>query len=243
MKLFVCIFDDARLVPHFLRHYARFGITEFHIAAPPHLAHYIAEKSKGFAVRQYNSFDVAESFTGGVAAVTEMRMLAQAPDEWAVIADLDEFVEFGAPVQAIAERLEKARHNIARGIMYDRLAADGQPTAFDDASDLPRLYPVRARLTKEIMGGVDRKGVIVKGHLKSRGAHHSFHGEKTDKSMLEISHYKWNDRSLERVRAAYEALSANGIGWANQYKKILDHYEAHGRIAWETVGGELLESA
>ena len=38
MKLFVCIFSDARLLPHFLSHYTRFGVSEFHIAAPPQLA-------------------------------------------------------------------------------------------------------------------------------------------------------------------------------------------------------------
>ena len=38
MKLFVCIFSDARLLPHFLSHYTRFGVSEFHIAAPPRLA-------------------------------------------------------------------------------------------------------------------------------------------------------------------------------------------------------------
>jgi hypothetical protein len=28
MKLFVCIFSDARLLPHFLSHYTRFGVIE-----------------------------------------------------------------------------------------------------------------------------------------------------------------------------------------------------------------------
>ena len=239
MKLFVCIFDDPRLLPHFLRHYARFGITEFHIATPPDLARDVAQASDGFAVTQYQQFDVADSYTGGVSAVTGMRNLAQGPDEWVVIVDLDEFVEFGEPVEAIVAELELEGANVARGILWDRFPIDGRPKAFDDSSDLPSLYPVRARLTKNLMGGEDRKGVLVRGHLISRGAHHVFHDQRPSRRMFEISHYKWNDRSLDRVRLAYRMNEAAATGWAHEYKRVLDHYEEHGRFAWETFGGEV----
>jgi hypothetical protein len=33
--------------------------------------------------------------------------------------------------------------------------------------------------------------------------------------------------------------SAARTGWENEYKKVLDHYEMHGRFAWETFGGEV----
>ena len=106
MKLFVCIFDDARLLPHLLRHYVQFGVTEFHVAAPPHLADYVSLASLGYKVIQYNDFDVADSFTGGVDAVTRMRELSQGPEEWIVIVDLDEFVEFPKPLVDIVRKIE-----------------------------------------------------------------------------------------------------------------------------------------
>ena len=241
MKLYVAIFDDARLLPHFLKHYARFGITEFHIAVPLVLSGYVAEKSAGYHVHQYNDYDVAETVTGGVDAVTAMRNATQNVDEWVVIVDLDEFVEFCEPAPLLAQKLDAAGLNIAKGIMYDRLSGDGQPTGFTDESSLPEVYPVRARLTKQLMGGFDMKGVLLKGHLKSRGAHHKFHDEKASKAILEISHYKWTDRCLARVRQAYDLASAKGINWATQYKNVLDHYDANGRLAWETFGGEIRE--
>jgi hypothetical protein len=240
MKLYVCIFDDARLLPHFLKHYARFGISEFHIAAPATLAATIGETSRGYSVFQYTDDHAADTVTGSVVGVTAMRAATQGADEWVVIVDLDEFVEFGEPVQQLAERAAAAGRNVVRGIMYDRLAANGQPEGFDASSHLPDVYPVRSRLTKELMGGFDIKGVLVKGHLKSRGAHHKFHDEKPLRDhVLEISHYKWTDRCLQRVRQAYDMASARGIEWAAQYKNVLDHYEAHGRLCWETFGGEI----
>ncbi len=113
MKLFVCVFDDARLLPHFLEHYDRFGVTEFHIAAPPHLANTIADVSRNYRAIQYNDFNVAGSFTGGVEAVTKMRELAQGPEEWVVIVDLDEFVEFPEPVDRPRPRGSRPRAQIS----------------------------------------------------------------------------------------------------------------------------------
>ena len=242
MRLFVSIFDDAGLLPHFLRHYVRFGITEFRVAAPPHLSDYVRSAGVGHNVIQYNDFDVAETVTGGVSAVAVMRERVQQGDEWIVIVDLDEFVEFGQPVQRIVKDIEREGANIARGILYDRFTVDGRPTPFDDDSDLPSLYPVRARFVKNVMGGEDRKGVLVKGHLESRGAHHAFHDEVRYSTMFEISHYKWNDPSLRRIIQAYQMSHAAGRSWSVQYRRILDHYARHGRFAWETFGGEVVGS-
>ena len=93
LKLFVCVVDDVRLLPHFLRHYEPLGVTEFHIAAPRNLADSIADASRNYKVIQHHDFDAAASFTGGADAVTAMRELAQSDEEWVVIVDLDEFVE------------------------------------------------------------------------------------------------------------------------------------------------------
>jgi hypothetical protein len=240
LKLFVCVFDDARLLPHLLRHYVQFGVTEFHVAAPPRLADYVSRTSRGYKVVQYNDFDVADSFTGGVEAVTRMRERSQEPEEWIVIVDLDEFVEFPESVGDIVAKIEAEGGNIARGVMYDRFAIDGKLKPFDDDSDLSSLFPVKARFVRLVMGGEDTKGVLVKGHLKSRGAHHMFHGERPYSEVFEISHYKWNDRAINRVQLAYDMCSASATGWEDEYKRILDHYNLHGRFAWESFGGQIV---
>jgi hypothetical protein len=242
LKLFVCVFDDARVLPHFLGHYDRFGVTEFHIAAPPHLANYVAGVSRNYRAIQYNDFNVAGSFTGGVEAVTKMRELAQGPEEWVVIVDLDEFVEFPERVIDLVRKVEAEDANIARGVMYDRFAIDGRLKAFDDNSDLSALFPVRARFRALVMGGNEFKGLLVKGHLRSRAAHHEFYDERPYSELLEISHYKWNDRSVDRTRLARDMCAAANSPWDfdAEFKRVLDHYDQHGRFAWETFGGEIV---
>lgn len=245
MKLFVCVFDDARLLAHFFRHYVRFGVTEFHLAVPSDLAKYVATVSRNYRVIQYNDLNVEGSFTGGVEAVTKMRELAQGPEEWVVIVDLDEFVEFPEPVIRLIRKIEAEGGNIARGIMYDRFAVDGHLKTFDDNSELSAVFPVRARFRSLVMRGNEFKGVLVKGHLRSRAAHHEFYDERAYSQMLEISHYKWNDRAIDRTRLGYEMCAAARSPWDfdGEFKRVLDHYEQHGRFAWETFGGEIVGGA
>ena len=242
MKLFVCVFDDSRLLPHFLRHYDRFGVFEYHVAAPPQLAASVANITRNYRAIQYNDFNVAGSFTGGVEAVTKMRELAQGPEEWVVIVDLDEFVEFQEPVTDLAEKAEVEGGNIVRGVMYDRFAIDGHLKAFDDSSNLSALFPVRARFRSAVMRGNEFKGVVVKGRLKSEHAHHQFYDERPYSKLLDISHYKWNDRAIDRTRLAHEMCAAAGSPWDfdGEFTRVLNHYDQHGRFAWETFGGEIV---
>jgi hypothetical protein len=245
LKLFVCVFDDSRLLPHFLRHYVRFGVTEFHIAAPPNLAGYVGSTTRALRAIQHNDFNVAGSFTGGVEAVTKMRELAQGPEEWAVIVDLDEFVEFPEPVTDLVGKVEAEGGNIVRGIMYDRFAIDGHLKSFDDSSNLSALFPVRARFRSAVMRGNEFKGLLVRGHLKSQYAHHQFYHERPYSKLLDISHYKWNDRAIDRTRLAHEMCAAVGSPWDfdGEFQRVLNHYDQHGRFAWETFGGEIVGPA
>jgi hypothetical protein len=122
--------------------------------------------------------------------------------------------------------------------MYDRFSADGKPRSFEASSDLSALFPVKARFIKA-MGGADHKGVLVKGLIQPAGNFHNWRGQVIHSEILEIAHYKWTDRIVDRIRADYQVTSRAGIPCAIEYKRVLDHYEQHGRFAWEEFGGEL----
>jgi hypothetical protein len=129
---------------------------------------------------------------------------------------------------------------IVRATMFDRFSIDGKLIDFKPDSDLSQLYPVKARFIANVLDGADYKGVLVKGHLRGRVAHHEFIDEVVHPEFLEISHYKWSSATaLDRVKLAYQTLTERGAHWADEYRIILEHYERYGRCAWETFGGEL----
>jgi hypothetical protein len=241
MKLFVTIYDDARLLTHLLRHYRPAGIDRFYIAAPPEFVPEVKRCSPQYDITLAEGLDVAESMGGGTAAVSEMRRRFQCPDEWVVIVDLDEFVEFKPGIPEILQAAENEGANVVRGIMYDRFSSDGTLPAIAPDSNLPELFPVKSRFTRDVMDGADWKGVLVKGRVTPlpRAGHHHFDGEKVCSLELEIAHYKWNDRAMERVRTAYAALLRAGVDWAEEYKRVIDYYDENGRFRWQDFGGVL----
>lgn len=237
-KLFTSVYNDARLLGHFLKHYSREGITEFFIATHPDFGAAIGHFRSAYNITVVETAEVADHFIGGATAVTEMRRRFQDADEWAVIVDLDEFVEFGGELAAVIQQAEREGANVVRAIMWDRFARDGKIVGFEPDSDLRQVFPIRARFINNVMRGADYKGVLVKGRLGNNAAHHTFLGEVVCSRQLDLSHYKWFDGAIERVKAAHRMLTEADKPWAIEYQRALEHYAQNGRLAWEQFGGE-----
>jgi hypothetical protein len=241
MKLFVTIYNDARLLGHFLRHYHAAGVTRFYIATAPEFRTEVASFADRHDIVLTDRLIVEDTILAENNAVTRLRALHQAPDEWVVITDLDEFIEFDEAIDSLAARAGEAGANVVRGIMLDRFSADGQLPEIAPDADLPTLLPVKSRFIREVMGGSDHKGVLVRGPLRpAAGAgHHRFEDEIVFAEVLPISHYKWIAGALERLRKTHGLILQAGIPWAIEHRRVFEHYALHGRFAWEQFGGQL----
>lgn len=233
MKAFVAVHDDAALLGHFLKHYKSQGVGRFYIAVSRALARETVRLCRGFDVFVTDKLDVRESVVGGTVAVTALRLRYQQPDEWAVIADLDEFQEHPGGVRKTARAAQKEGANVVRGMMIDRVAADGGFPAIEARSDLWSLFPARCLLTKKLQGGVDFKCALVRGHLLPVMAHHHVSGEKIASNTVEIHHFKWNSTAVPRMKAAIGQIKDVGLSWHVEYERVLAHLKTHGRIRWQ----------
>ena len=146
-------------------------------------------------------------------------------------------MEFLFTIEQVIACTERESANVVDAIMGDRFSLDGRVRGFQPDDDLPRIYPIRARFTRDVMCGCDIKGVLVKGLLASNVAHHTFRGEICSK-VLNISHYKWTEGSIDTMRTAYRMAVAAGLPWVEEYARILKHYHLHGQFAWQEFGGE-----
>src|SRR6266404_3464567 len=128
MKLFTAVYDDIRLLTHFLKHYAAAGIGEFYVLSAPVFVREVRAFAEDYELTAVE-VELANSFRHGNIAVNEMRDVRRAhqqDDEWAVVVDLDEFVELRDTLHDTVVAAEAERANVIRGIMYDRFAADGR---------------------------------------------------------------------------------------------------------------------
>lgn len=243
MKLFVTVYNDATLLPYFLDHYSHIGIDEFYIAAGPEWQSEIRRFERQYDIVLCGDAPALDDHFYSRTAVADMRHRHQAIGEWVAIVDLDEFIEV-PDLGLCAAAAEGDGANVVRGIMHDRFSADGGLPKLEPDADLAAVFPVKSRFIRNVMRGCDHKGVLVRGHLQSPPAagHHRFDGELLAKQILEISHFKWLEGAVERLRASYRIVAERGIAWAAEYKRALDHYDAHGRFAWEEFGGRFADA-
>lgn len=235
LKLFVTIYNDARLLPHFLQHYTAIGVARFFMTVPAELRRSVETAIENYPVDLFTDFDLSRSVFD-MTAVTEMRLRHQGATEWVAIVDLDEFVECPDLLSVVAAA-DAAGVNVVRGIMHDRFSADGL-LADVSVATLSETFPVKSRFIRDVMRGCDHKGVLVKGHLLPAALHHRFEGERVFADVLEISHYKWISGAVERLRNSHRLVAEAGIAWGSEYQRALEHFDAHGRFAWETFDGK-----
>jgi Glycosyl transferase family 2 len=242
VKVFTSIFDETKLLPHFLRHYDQCGASHFYIAAPRERQQDIERLASGYRVTVCCA-DVSDSYILGQAtdAVHRIRESYQGEHEWALIADLDEFVVFDRSLAEIIASAEAEGANVVRGTLYDRFSASGETIDVAPDVDLGKQFPVRAKFTKDVLLGCDVKAVLVKGRLQGtpETGQHFLLAEKVASRTLEVDHYKWTGGVLDRLRDRCQALEALGIAWRVEHQRAIEHYEAHARFAWEHFGGEL----
>jgi hypothetical protein len=240
MKLFTAVHDDTMLLEAFLGHYAAAGIDEFHIAVPSALAPTIAPLVEKYDVNLHTASAVVDVNYGSANVIGELRGRHQGDDEWVVIVDLDEFVDFTDDIADILASAEAEGANVVRGTMFDRFSVSGKIVGSEAGSDPAKAYPIKARFARNVMLGYDQKGVLVRGRLTGvPGAdHHWFVGERIASANLEIAHYKWTPGSVDRLKDRCPQLRRAGTDWVSVYERAIDHYESHGRFAWEQFGGQ-----
>ena len=233
VKLFTSVSDDLDLFPHFLRHYAQAGVTDFFVVAPSEVVDVMTPLASDYAMTIVPADPAgAARHVGSTEQVSNLRRRHQQNDEWVVIAEADEFVDFPESITDIAAAAEAEGANVVRGTMYDRFTLDGHLSEVEPASDLAELFPVRSRFVRDVMLGCDQKAILVKGL-------HTLDGDHVASTELIIDRYKWIQGSVERERARARTSDEADGDWRREYDRALRHYDAHGRFAWEKFGGEL----
>jgi hypothetical protein len=80
-KLFATIYDDARLLGHFLAHYDRAGVTKFFIAVAQGHGPAVRQFMAAYQITLCEELGVVDKYRFGVNAATEMRKRRQDPHE------------------------------------------------------------------------------------------------------------------------------------------------------------------
>jgi len=151
--------------------------------------------------------------------------------DWVVWSDSDEWQLYPAPLADLASWAQTQGVNLFRGVMIDRVAADGHLPARDERISIWQQFPVACFLPIRLGGGERRKIAFARGDLTLSNGNHfvkAGHLAQTIDKWTQIHHFKWDatvrSRLEFRLRPNFRNHSQSWI----ESQRALDYFDAHG---------------
>lgn len=158
---------------------------------------------------------------------------ANRPEDWFIIADLDEFQIYSGDLLGILNECEKNGYDYIEGCFIDRIAADGNFPSFSCDRPIEDQFPLGCVFTYRVLGGFPLKIVAAKGHVAvSIGNHSAMNGVgcPISKCFVQVHHYKWMNGLIDRLQNRANNKDA-GEKYTAECKKFVKYfYDNNGRI-------------
>lgn len=228
--------QHAHLLDQMLHHYYGIGVSSFiihaHLRSPDETALAGLEQ----VVAKFKQR--IESVSYGDHAIAQRKAWESRkyfPDDWFLIADVDEFQVYPMSIMEILTQCEECGYDHLKGCFLDRVASDGTLTPLKTHESLWNQYPVGVFLTYPILRGDPRKVVAARGSVQmANNGHHvalSDKGCPITKYFIQVHHFKWTVGVLEALeqRIAFVQRTSTSPHW-QESQRFLDYYREHGRV-------------
>lgn len=240
IRLISVIGHGIKLVPHFIEHYSgivdRIELVVYESELYPNLAEEIKKEIRG-----RKNVRIVESIYDRIFdwnRVTDLynKHTSKKPNDWWVIADVDEFHLYSESLSDIKYDCEENGWEIVRGGFVDRIGIDGG--FLELKPDLPIFdqFPMAGFFRYPMSGACPNKVCFIKGNVEiTPGQHYAkILGHTTwrwqgwnhpqiapiEKYSVQVHHFKWDSTCLERIKAVAEVKK--DYSFSDEYKLMYD---------------------
>jgi Glycosyl transferase family 2 len=240
IRMTAVVGGDTGLLEPWLAHYQQLGVQEFHVTrhvedpADPRVEASAAVMEK--AGLAFSGVHVGPWHEHLNPRLIREEMAAH-PDDWWIVADLDEFQVYPVPLTELTARCASAGHDFVSGAFLDRVAAGGLlPAPGTDGGPLWRQYPLAGLLTLRLLGARPTKVTLARGRVElGYGQHVAWTGRGAAEGEVyaQVHHFKWTDSVRESLTRRVEAYSSgawqtNNLKIIEESRTFLDHLAANG---------------
>lgn len=221
ITLFACIAGATDLLPQFLDYYSRIGVQRFvfSVRHPTDGSQAEAPIVDGFRNRVFIHWQGPVPIqSDGEQDSTVINILREGFSGWHVIADLDEFHDFGRPLPMViaeAEALEKTGVALR---FIDRITEDGSLPAIEGNVD--RQFPMACNATEYIGGNLQKVG-LVRNDVQIGPGHHYCVGEVLQGPFY-THHFKWKHGCNSRLKERITRYRSINVPWITESEKALE---------------------
>jgi hypothetical protein len=232
---------DSIMLSHFIDHYRRLAVESFYLIrhaestdepAYEEIAHYA--HAAGVRLHHTHVGPWDDDLHGRLMTSA----MNEHPDDWYILADLDEFHLYDRPLTDLVALCEREGKQRVGGCFVDRVGPDGT-LAPVGPGPLWRQYPLGGAITSRLVPAPTLKIGLALGRLGTGGGHHGVPGRTglpREESYIQVHHFKWTEGVVARMRRRVRRYESGQ--WQLVYPSVLDeakrvlHYLARhaGRI-------------
>ena len=239
IRFVAAVGGDTSLLDAAITHYRALGVESFHIARQieswddPDFRRsqdVVAQHGLSFAAVHQGPWD--EDLNGYLIRAQMRRH----PNDWWVVADLDEFHVYDRPLAEVIAVCEAGGHDHVTGALLDRVAADGSLPPLKSDPSIWDQFPLAGLVTLHVPGAGSSKVTLARGDVQLHlGQHGAIAGRPLppEEAFPQVHHFKWTDSVLERLVLREQAYSSGD--WHLTYpdtvdesRRMLRHLEANG---------------
>jgi hypothetical protein len=252
IRLFVVIYDTSELLPHFLEYYSKIGVTKFNIgiAYNAQQDNDLVDKVKSYC-SNYNCSFIIKKLQKYIDNKQEIEFLLKQQDpylndDFIIYCDLDEFIEYPAPIVEIIDGMKKQNIWCIKGDFIDRISQDGTLKSVLPNIDIGVQFPIGVDLTKKILKGCCQKVILHKGIVPlSCSGHHNTKFGYLDKwpigsqNEYSVHHFKWNVNLLKKILAKMTDSYSNSV-YRKEQQRFIDFYNKNNNISMDDLNPRFL---
>lgn len=219
IRLLTVIGHGTNLLPHFIKHYQD-QVDEINIAVYETEMYPFLEKEIKQIVENQHNIKIVKVIKDRVfdwEKVTQLYNFVkdQNPNDWWVIADIDEFHLYSDSLSQIIHTCNKNGYELVRGGFIDRIGHGGELAQLKNGISIWEQFPNAGFFRYPMSNANPNKVCIMKGSVElTSGQHYAkIDGQTTWKwqgwnhplinphDSVQVHHFKWDSTSEERIKA------------------------------------------
>jgi hypothetical protein len=165
-------------------------------------------------------------------------LMQRHPEDWWIVADLDEFQVYDRDLRSVIAHCEERGHDYVEGGFLDRVNQDGRLTGPDPSTvdTLWREYPLAGVLSSRLMDARPTKVTLARGSVVlDYGQHRALTGSAVppDEIYAQVHHFKWTESLASRLERRVQAYTSGEWDLIHaivplESQRFLDHLAAQG---------------
>ncbi len=216
---------DPILLHHFIKHYKSIGVDNFYVVVwgDSDRVKYdeIVEVLDNHGLEVYEDLRDIESGDNQFLTDTYNRITSTKPNDWWIVADLDEFVIFPKPLKQFIDEIDT---DFVHGLMLDRIGEDGEISDLKYDDNIWEIFPNVGIVNHFVRGNTLSWCGLIKGEINLMPGQHDLINKKplTKKMTAQVHNFTWKRSDIEKTKY-YRDLwenSSDSNDWVGEYFRV-----------------------